>query len=159
MQLLQTPLAVHSASPAGGSLASTYPNTPASPDSMSNTSISSVAPAAYSKTTRIYAGKLFDSEAQTLLPNRLITIAADSGLILSVEPYAPGDVPSDQNEAVIDLSNATVLPGLVDAHVHCGYQEIHDLSLLSLAARVLESRSHTHLAYSLLALVLGDFLG
>lgn len=77
-------------------------------------------PAVAVKTTRIYAGKLFDPEAQKLLPNRLITIAADSGLILSVEKYASGDVPSEETEDVIDLSNATVLPGLVDTHVHCG---------------------------------------
>ena len=74
------------------------------------------------KTKRIYAGKLFDSEAQTLLSNRLITVATDSGLILSVAGYTPGNVPSSESEDVIDLSNATVLPGLVDTHVHCTYR-------------------------------------
>ncbi|KZV76357.1 hypothetical protein PENSPDRAFT_747805 [Peniophora sp. CONT] len=70
------------------------------------------------RTTRIYAGKLFDSEAQTLLPNRLIIIAPESGLILSVEEYTHNDLPVVKSEDIIDLSHATVLPGFVDAHVH-----------------------------------------
>ncbi|KZV65481.1 hypothetical protein PENSPDRAFT_745071 [Peniophora sp. CONT] len=70
------------------------------------------------KTTRIYAGKLFDSEAQILLSNRVITIASDSGLILSVEEYSLDELPVVKSEDTIDLSHATVLPGFVDAHVH-----------------------------------------
>ena len=71
------------------------------------------------KTTRIYAGKLFDSESQKLISNRLITIADDSGLILSVEEYSLEDITADKSQDSIDLSHATVLPGFVDAHVHC----------------------------------------
>jgi cytosine/adenosine deaminase-related metal-dependent hydrolase len=68
--------------------------------------------------TRIYAGKLFDSEARTLLPARVISIAQGSGLIESVEEYDP-EQEITIGENTIDLRHATVMPGLVDAHVHC----------------------------------------
>ncbi|KAI0032141.1 hypothetical protein K488DRAFT_38875, partial [Vararia minispora EC-137] len=65
---------------------------------------------------RLYAGKIFDSEARTLLSNRVITISADSGLIISVSEYDPLAFQLGGND--IDLRDATVLPGFVDAHVH-----------------------------------------
>lgn len=71
-------------------------------------------------TTRIYAGKLFDSETRTLLSARLINVSQDSGLITSVEEYdLEQEIAIDEH--VIDLRNATVMPGLVDAHVHCKF--------------------------------------
>ena len=70
------------------------------------------------RTIRIYAGKMFDSEAQTLLSNRLITVSVDLGLILDVEEFDSAcTVAEDEN--ALDLRQSTVLPGLVDAHVHC----------------------------------------
>ncbi|KAH9930990.1 uncharacterized protein B0H18DRAFT_930105 [Fomitopsis serialis] len=67
---------------------------------------------------RIYAGKLFDSVNLQLLENQVITISPDSGLILDVSSYSPKDRITWDDPQVIDLRHATVLPGLVDVHVH-----------------------------------------
>ncbi|KAI0829030.1 hypothetical protein BC628DRAFT_1533672 [Trametes gibbosa] len=78
------------------------------------------------RTVRIYAGKLFDPETLQLLPRRVITVSPASGLVLDVQPYADEEAQRDVDlsagdtggEAVVDLREATVLPGFVDAHVH-----------------------------------------
>ncbi|KAI8990642.1 hypothetical protein BD414DRAFT_459354 [Trametes punicea] len=70
---------------------------------------------------RIYAGKLFDPETLQLLPQRVITVSQDSGLVLDVQPYSAqeaDEIDFTDKEAVVDLRDATVLPGFVDAHVH-----------------------------------------
>ncbi len=73
--------------------------------------------------TRILAGKLFDPYTGDLLQNRLITVSPESGLILDVQPFDDSVLASiadlaDPN-AIVDLRDLTVLPGLVDVHVHC----------------------------------------
>jgi imidazolonepropionase-like amidohydrolase len=60
----------------------------------------------------IRAGRLFDSRAGTLMNNQVILIRGDR--IADVGPAVA--IPSDAR--VIDLSTATVLPGMIDAHVH-----------------------------------------
>jgi imidazolonepropionase-like amidohydrolase len=60
----------------------------------------------------IRAGRLFDSRAGTLMNNQVIVIRGDR--IADVGPAVA--IPSDAR--VIDLSTATVLPGMIDAHVH-----------------------------------------
>ena len=60
----------------------------------------------------IRAGRLFDSRAGTLLTNQVIVIRGDR--IVDVGPSVA--VPAGAQ--VIDLSMATVLPGMIDAHVH-----------------------------------------
>jgi len=60
----------------------------------------------------IRAGRLFDSRAGTLMNNQVIVIRGDR--ISDVGPAVA--VPPDAR--VIDLSAATVLPGMIDAHVH-----------------------------------------
>jgi imidazolonepropionase-like amidohydrolase len=60
----------------------------------------------------IRAGRLFDSRAGTLMSNQVIVIRGDR--IADVGPAVA--IPSDAR--VIDLSTATVLPGMIDAHVH-----------------------------------------
>jgi imidazolonepropionase-like amidohydrolase len=62
----------------------------------------------------IRAGQLLDPVAGRLIPNQ--TIVVERGRITAVGtslPTAPGD-------SIVDLSAYTVLPGLIDAHVHLG---------------------------------------
>ncbi|HLG60153.1 MAG TPA: amidohydrolase family protein [Vicinamibacterales bacterium] len=60
----------------------------------------------------IRAGRLFDSRAGTMLMNQVVLIRGDR--IVDVGPSVA--IPADAR--VIDLSSATVLPGMIDAHVH-----------------------------------------
>src|SRR5262245_2289912 len=60
----------------------------------------------------IRAGRLFDSKSGTLLNNQIILIRGDR--ISDVG----GSVQIPREARVIDLSSATVLPGMIDAHVH-----------------------------------------
>jgi imidazolonepropionase-like amidohydrolase len=62
----------------------------------------------------IRAGHLFDSRSGTMLLNQVIVVKGDR--ITDVGPAAKVQIP--QGARVIDLSRATVLPGLIDRHVH-----------------------------------------
>lgn len=62
----------------------------------------------------VKAGRLLDVKSGNLLSNQAIVIEGDK--ISSVGPLA--DVKTTESDDVIDLSNATVLPGLIDAHTH-----------------------------------------
>ena len=64
------------------------------------------------QTIVIRAGRLFDSRAGTMLANQVVLVRGDR--VADVGPSVA--IPSDAR--VIDLSNATVLPGMIDAHVH-----------------------------------------
>jgi imidazolonepropionase-like amidohydrolase len=68
--------------------------------------------AAPSKKIAIKAGRLIDGKSDTPVPNALILVEGDK--ILSVTPG--GTAPAGAE--VIDLSKATVLPGLADTHTH-----------------------------------------
>jgi imidazolonepropionase-like amidohydrolase len=60
----------------------------------------------------IRAGRLFDPKSGTLLTNQVVIIRGDR--ITDVGPAAT--IPA--GATVIDLSRATVLPGLIDTHLH-----------------------------------------
>jgi imidazolonepropionase-like amidohydrolase len=62
----------------------------------------------------VHAGKLLDVRSGKTLTGQAIVI--DGGKVVSVGPFAQSTrSPSDR---LVDLSNATVLPGLTDAHTH-----------------------------------------
>lgn len=63
--------------------------------------------------TYIHAGALFDGTGSDLQQN--VTIVVEEGRILSIEN---GFLEPGNNNALIDLSGKTVLPGLIDLHVH-----------------------------------------
>ncbi|HEY3840750.1 MAG TPA: amidohydrolase family protein, partial [Bryobacteraceae bacterium] len=64
--------------------------------------------------TAVRAGKLFDPVSGRMLPNEVVLIQGQ--MITEVGPAASVAIPAGAK--VIDLSRATVLPGLIDGHVH-----------------------------------------
>src|SRR5688572_11668166 len=64
--------------------------------------------------TAVRAGRLFDSQSGRMLTNQVVVINGER--ITEVGPAAQVKIPSGAR--VIDLSRATVLPGLIDAHTH-----------------------------------------
>jgi imidazolonepropionase-like amidohydrolase len=62
----------------------------------------------------VRAGKLFDSNTGRLIADEVVLIDGDR--ITDVGPAAKVKIPTGAR--VIDLSRATVLPGLIDAHTH-----------------------------------------
>jgi len=62
----------------------------------------------------VRAGRLFDSRAGVMLTTQVIVVNGDR--ITAVGPEARVKVPAGAQ--VVDLAQATVLPGLIDAHTH-----------------------------------------
>lgn len=62
----------------------------------------------------VHAGKLVDVKNGKLLSNQAVVIQGDK--IVSVGPAS--EVKSEPSDRVVDLGNATVLPGLIDVHTH-----------------------------------------
>src|SRR5579871_2335595 len=81
------------------------------------------AQATASQKTYIHAGHMLDTKSGKTLNNVLITIEGDK-----IASVGSGAAPAGAN--VIDMPNATLLPGLIDAHTHLtgdpnfGYQEL-----------------------------------
>jgi imidazolonepropionase-like amidohydrolase len=79
------------------------------------------------KTIYIRAGRLFDATSDQLRENMVIVVAGDR--IQNIGPASAISIPADAS--VVDLSHATVLPGLIDCHTHLGaradrYDEIYN---------------------------------
>ena len=64
------------------------------------------------QTIAVRAGRLFDPKSGTLLANQVIVIRGDRITAVGSSVAIPS------NARVIDLSRATVLPGLIDTHLH-----------------------------------------
>ena len=65
--------------------------------------------------TIIHAGKLIDGKSDYIQSK--MTIVIDGNLIKDIKE---GYIPATENQEYIDLRNHTVLPGLMDMHVHFG---------------------------------------
>ncbi|HWZ42533.1 MAG TPA: amidohydrolase family protein [Candidatus Saccharimonadales bacterium] len=97
------------------------------------------------KIVYIKAGRLFDATGETLRQNVVIVVQDDR--IQTVAAAASVNIPA--GATVIDLSKATVLPGLIDCHTHLGsradrYDEIYrfkDTPFQSAFAAVLNART------------------
>ena len=72
------------------------------------------APAQAKQVVAVRAGRMFDPKSGTILANQVVLITGDR--ITEVGPADRVKVPAGAK--VIDLSRATVLPGLIDGHVH-----------------------------------------
>jgi imidazolonepropionase-like amidohydrolase len=67
----------------------------------------------YSQRTILYCGRLVDPKAGAVLTE--MTVVVTGGTVTSVEKGYMGAAAGDK---VIDLKNRTVMPGLIDSHVH-----------------------------------------
>lgn len=78
------------------------------------------------KSVAIHAGHVLDVKTGRMLADQ--TLIIEDGKIVSVSSSAEAKPPADA--AIIELPNATVLPGLIDAHTHLtmdpkfGYEEL-----------------------------------
>lgn len=96
---------------------------------------------AQQESTYIKAGLLYDSKNNKLLKDKLIQIQGNK--IISIDEFET----LPKNSEVVDLSEYTVLPGLIDAHTHVLFSQdagedfaehsVHSLTMESDALRVL----------------------
>ena len=74
--------------------------------------------------TLIHAGRLIDGESDSALTE--MTVRVDGSRIKAIES---GYVAAGPDDTVIDLKNHTVMPGLMDMHVHLTHQYTEDSRL------------------------------
>ncbi|HXZ27865.1 MAG TPA: amidohydrolase family protein [Terriglobales bacterium] len=81
------------------------------------------------KTVVVHAGKLLDVRTGQTLTRQAIVIQGER--IVSVGPEAQAKVPA--GATVIELPNATVLPGLIDAHTHLTFDPVFGYEMLGIS--------------------------
>jgi imidazolonepropionase-like amidohydrolase len=64
----------------------------------------------------IKAGQLIDGKSKNVKKD--ISIVINDNQIVDVKPSGELDMPEDLNYKLLDYSDKTLLPGLVDSHVH-----------------------------------------
>ena len=69
--------------------------------------------AAHAKTTIVYAGRVITDAAKPASGPSTITITDDR-----ITAIAPGRIAAPAGADVVDLGDKTLLPGLIDLHVH-----------------------------------------
>lgn len=74
----------------------------------------------YSQPTYIYCGNLITMENGTAQIQQAMTVIVENGLITGV---TKGYSRLPANATAVDLKNATVLPGLIDSHVHLEWEQ------------------------------------
>ena len=79
----------------------------------------------------IHAGRVLDVKTGNTLTGQVIVIEGDK--IVSVGPGSAANAPADTQ--IIDLPNATVLPGLIDAHTHLTF-DVNSVGYASLGISV-----------------------
>ena len=80
--------------------------------------LSAVIPATTAAKTLIHAGRLIDGRADTVRTN--VTVTVDGDRIVAIADGYTAPAPGD---TVIDLRSATLMPGLMDMHVHISNQQ------------------------------------
>jgi imidazolonepropionase-like amidohydrolase len=78
----------------------------------------------YAQTTLIHCGKFIDGKSRDVQSE--ITLVIHGNRIAAIEK---GFIPGSTGEAVIDLSRKTVMPGLIDLHVHLESETNKDQAL------------------------------
>lgn len=73
------------------------------------------------KVLAILAGKLFDSQERCILEDQVIMIDQELGVILDVLNLGVFKRLHGKDDGIdfMDLGHLTIIPGLVDVHVHC----------------------------------------
>jgi len=71
--------------------------------------------------TLVHAGRLFDAQSGRLLEQRTVVIEGER-----IKAVEPGFRAPAAGEALVDLSSRTVLPGLIDLHVHLTQEQNPD---------------------------------
>src|ERR1019366_8089280 len=79
------------------------------------------------KTVVIHAGRLLDVKTGKTLTNQTILIQGDKIASVGSDTQVPAGA------QVVDLSNATVLPGLIDAHTHITFNPNFGYSRLAIS--------------------------